>query len=64
MFIGHVKYPLFLSNFNRNLTYLTDFQKINVTFLEYPFIGSRVVPCEQMETEWRRSSAIMHSQVA
>ena len=42
----HVKYPLFLSDFNRTSILYTDFRNIlNIIFHENPASGSRVVPC-------------------
>jgi hypothetical protein len=53
IYIGlHVKYPLFLSDFNETWTFSTDFEKSsNTKFHENPPSGSRVVPCGRME--WR-----------
>ena len=46
----HIKYPLFLSDFNENRIFLTDFQKIsNIKFNQNPSSGSRVVACGQMD---------------
>jgi hypothetical protein len=40
-----VKYPLFLSDFNENLIFSTNFRKIRIPFHENPSSRSRVVPC-------------------
>jgi hypothetical protein len=48
MYIGlHVKYPLFLSDFNKNLKYLERFSKNTDTynFMKIRPSGSRVLPC-------------------
>ena len=48
MYIGrHVKYLLFLSDFNETLIFSTDFWKI-LKFNENPFSG-RQVPCGQID---------------
>jgi hypothetical protein len=45
MFIGlHVKYPLFLPDFNETLIFEIDFRKIHIKFHENSSSGSRVVP--------------------
>jgi hypothetical protein len=58
MYIGlHVKYPLFLSDFNETWTSASDFQNIyiyiyiylNIKFLENPSSGSRLVPYGQTD---------------
>ena len=43
----HVKYPLFLSDFNEAWIFTTDFKKkcCNIKFHENPFSGSRVILC-------------------
>jgi hypothetical protein len=47
MYLGlHVKYLLFLSDFNKASIFLTNFRKISkITFHENPCRGSRVVAC-------------------
>jgi hypothetical protein len=46
----HVKYPLFLSDLNKNCISSTEFQKhSNIKFDENPSNGSRVVPCGQTD---------------
>jgi len=56
MCIGlHVKYPLFLSDFNKTWKFSTDFRKkySNTKFHENPFNGSRVL-CGRTERQtWR-----------
>ena len=49
MYFGlHVKYSLFLSDFNENWIVSSDFDKSsNIKFHENPSSGSRVVPCGQ-----------------
>jgi hypothetical protein len=46
MYIGiHVKYPLFLSDFNGTWNFSSDFLKIpDIKFYEEPSSGSRVAP--------------------
>ena len=45
----HVNYPLFLSDFNETLIFWTDFRKnSDVKFNQNPSIGSRVIPCGQI----------------
>ena len=48
MYIGlHVKYPLYLSDFNETRL-LTDFEKYSsIKFHENPSIGRRRLPCER-----------------
>ena len=47
----HVKYLLFLSEFNKNLIFFDRFSKNspNIKFHENPSSGSRVVPCGQTD---------------
>ena len=48
----HVKYPLFLSDFNETLISSTDIRKkksSDVNFHQNPSSGSRVVPCGQTD---------------
>jgi len=47
MYVGlHVKYSLFLSDFNETNIFLEDFRKCsNIKFRENTFRKSRVVPC-------------------
>jgi len=47
MFIGlHIKYTLFLSDFNENLIFSTDFQKtLSIKYHENPSSGNQTVPC-------------------
>ena len=51
MYIGfHVKYPLFLSDFNDNELSRQIFEKSSsIKFHENPSSGSRDVPCERMD---------------
>jgi hypothetical protein len=51
MYIGlHVKYPLFLLEFNDTLIFLTDFEKYpDMKFQENPSSGSQDVPRGQMD---------------
>ena len=50
MYIGlRVKYPLFLSDFNKNRIFSIDFRKINFTFNENPASGNGLVPCERRD---------------
>jgi hypothetical protein len=42
----HVKYPLFLTDFNETRKFLDRFKKfLNIKFHENPSSGNRVVPC-------------------
>jgi len=47
----HVKYPLFLSDFNGTSNFLDRFfeQSSNIKFHENPSSESRVVPCGRMD---------------
>ena len=46
----YVKYPLFLSNFNKILIFSTDFRKnSNIGFNQYPSSSSQVFPCGQTD---------------
>ena len=57
MYIGlHVKYPLFLSDFNETWISSTDFRKknSNVKFHENPTSRSRVIPCGPTDGETDR----------
>jgi hypothetical protein len=51
MYFGlHVRYPIFLSDFNGNGIFWQVFEKYsNVKFHENMFSGSQVVPCGQTE---------------
>jgi hypothetical protein len=51
MYIGcHVKYPLFLSDFNENQLSQQIFEKSpNIKFHKNPSSGSQVVPCERKD---------------
>jgi len=54
MYIGlHVKYPLFLTDFDEPRIFSTEFRKkknySNVKFYANPSSGSRVVPCGQTD---------------
>ena len=51
MYIGlHVKYPLFLSDFNENWIFSKILDRYSyIKFHENPSIGSQYVPCEQMD---------------
>ena len=46
----HLKYPLFLTDFNGTWIFLIVFEKYsNIKFHEYPSIGSRVVLCRPID---------------
>ena len=51
LYIGlHVKYPLFLSDFNRTWFFSKYFQKYsNINIHDNPSSGSQVVPCKQKD---------------
>jgi hypothetical protein len=51
MYIGlHVKYPLFVSDFNETGIFSTDFLKIlRIRFRENLSSGNQVVPCRQTD---------------
>jgi hypothetical protein len=51
MYIGlHVKYPLFLSDFNETCIFQQIFENYsNIKFHENPSSGSQVVPCGQTD---------------
>jgi hypothetical protein len=65
MYIGfHVKYPLFLSDFNEIWISSPDFQKFwNIKFHENPSVASRVVPCGQTDgrTDMTKLIVAFHS---
>jgi len=58
MYIGlHVKYPIFLYDFNK--VFSTDFRMkpSNIKFRENPSSGSRVVPCGRTDGwTWRKKN--------
>jgi hypothetical protein len=58
MYLGlHVKYALFLSDFNENLTFSTISEKLsNIEFHENPSSGSRVAPRGQRERQTDRQT--------
>jgi hypothetical protein len=46
----HVKYPLFLSDFNKILIFSTRFRTVsNIKFRQNLSSGSRVVPCKETD---------------
>jgi len=47
----HIKYPLFLSDFNETCIFSTKFWKrnTNINFHKYPSSGSRKVPCRRTD---------------
>jgi hypothetical protein len=53
----HVKYLLFLSDFNETWILSTDFRKI-LKFHENLSSGSRVVPCGQMDEQMERHDKV------
>jgi hypothetical protein len=54
----HVKYPLFLSDFNETWIFSTDFW--NIKFHEYPFSESRVVACGRTDRLEEDNSRFSH----
>ena len=55
MYVGiHVKCSLYLSDFNEDWIFLTDFRKILLHFMKNPSSGNRVVPCEQTDRQTDR----------
>jgi hypothetical protein len=58
MYIGlHVKYPLFLSDFNEALIFWTYVRKfLNFKFNEYLSSGSVIVPCGRTDIQTDRQS--------
>jgi len=62
MYIGlHVKYPLFLSDFNKTWIFSNLFfeKYLNTKFHENPFSGSRIVPCVQTDEQTDRMKLIV-----
>jgi hypothetical protein len=64
-YIGlHVKYPLFLSDFNETSIFSTIFRKIQIiNFHEKPSSGSRVVPRGQPWLSWQSLFAILRTRL-
>ena len=60
----HVKYPLFLSDFNETWIFLTDFEKYtNIKFHGNPSSGSRVISCAQIDkrTDMTKLTVTFHN---
>ena len=61
----HVKYPLFLSDFDETWIFSTNFEKYsNIKFHENPSGGSRVVPCGRTDGRTDKQTDLMRLAVA